>query len=68
MCRNPEEADAQSLRAAVLIDELERPESGGRGGSIVLELRSGRRLLALTKYACSDRVYPVPTTQMNARR
>ena len=64
-CRKPEEADAQALRAAVLIDEM-----GGDGGgaSIVLELRSGHQALVLSRYACSNRVFTVPTTQMNARR
>ena len=40
-CRSAEEADAQSLRAAVLLDELDAPPEGevdARAGSIIVEL------------------------------
>jgi len=66
--RNPKEADAQSLRAAVLIDEMTEDVVRSGSGSIVMELRGGLRGLTLAQYACTQRVFPVPTTQMNARR
>ena len=66
--RNPKEADAQSLRAAVLIDEMTEDDVRSGSGSIVMEMRGGLRGLKLAQYACTQRVFPVPTTQMNARR
>ena len=66
--RNPKEADAQSLRAAVLIDEMTEDVVRSGSGSIVMEMRGGLRGLKLAQYACTQRVFPVPTTQMNARR
>lgn len=41
-CRSAEEADAQSLRTAVLLDELDAPQEGERdhrAGSIIVELK-----------------------------
>ena len=45
MCRSVEEADAQSLRAAVLLDELDFPGFGqpdSRTGHIIVELKQVR--------------------------
>jgi hypothetical protein len=66
--RNPKEADAQAMRAAVLIDEMTEDDVRSGSGSIVMEMRGGLRGLKLAQYACTQRVFPVPTTQMNARR
>ena len=66
--RNPKEADAQAMRAAVLIDEMTEDVVRSGSGSIVMEMRGGLRGLKLAQYACTQRVFPVPTTQMNARR
>ena len=42
-CRSPEEADSQSLRAAVLLDELDAPREGQaderRSHSIIVDLK-----------------------------
>ncbi|KAK9908516.1 hypothetical protein WJX75_009020 [Coccomyxa subellipsoidea] len=63
--RSPDEADAQSLRAAVLLDELDRP--AGRRSQIVVEARTPNAL-RLLQAACSRRIIAVPTTQVTARR
>ncbi|KAK9903985.1 hypothetical protein WJX75_001909 [Coccomyxa subellipsoidea] len=68
--RGPREADAQSLRAAVLLDELDFPGLGKpdpRRGYIVAGLQT-QEATGLMKYSCSDRVIPVPTNNLNARR
>lgn len=69
-CRGAVQADAQALRAAVLLDELDFPGFGvedPRTGHIVVEMRTpdGAGLL---KYSCSPRVLALPTIQLNARR
>lgn len=69
-CRYPEEADAQTLRVAVLLDELDFPGVGQpdpRTGSIVVELKTANAL-PLLRYSCSSRVISLPTAQLNARR
>lgn len=68
--RYPEEADAQTLRVAVLLDELDFPGVGvpdPRTGSIVVELKTVNAL-PLLRYSCSSRVISLPTAQLNARR
>ncbi|KAK9800732.1 hypothetical protein WJX73_002178 [Symbiochloris irregularis] len=68
--RNPDEADAQAVRTAVLLDELDFPGFGvpdPRTGVIVVELKTSNALLLL-RHNCSTRVMPVPTNQLNARR
>jgi len=51
-----------------LIDEMTEDVVRSGSGSIVMEMRGGLRGLKLAQYACTQRVFPVPTTQMNARR
>ncbi|CAL8470852.1 g10394 [Coccomyxa elongata] len=68
--RGPGEADSQSLRAAVLLDELDFPGAGKpdpRRGYIVVGLQT-QEATGLLKYSCSERVIPVPTNNLNARR
>jgi hypothetical protein len=63
------DTDAQVLRACVLLDELiqsERP--GGAGGPVVVAEIKTEDALPLVRYACSQRVLPVPTNKVNARR
>lgn len=70
LCRGAVQADAQALRAAVLLDELDFPGFGvadPRTGHIVVEMRTPHSA-ALLKYSCSKRVLALPTTQLNARR
>ena len=64
------QADAQALRAAVLLDELDFPGFGvhdPRTGHIVVEMRTPHGA-SLLKYSCSPRVLCLPTIQLNARR
>eukprot|EP00891_Asterochloris_glomerata_P004631 jgi/Astpho2/4631/Aster-x0209 len=68
--RPPLEADAQALRAAVLLDELDFPGFGvadPRTGHIVVEVRTPNAV-SLLKYSCSARVLALPSGQLNARR
>ncbi|DBA72591.1 TPA: hypothetical protein ACH3X2_010343 [Trebouxia sp. C0005] len=68
--RGAVQADAQALRAAVLLDELDFPGFGvpdPRTGHIVVEMRTPHSA-ALLKYSCSGRVLALPTVQLNARR
>ncbi|EIE20310.1 hypothetical protein COCSUDRAFT_67575 [Coccomyxa subellipsoidea C-169] len=68
--RGPGEADSQSLRAAVLLDELDFPGLGKpdpRRGYVVVGLQT-QEAVGLLKYSCSARVIPVPTNNLNARR
>lgn len=70
LCRGAVQADAQALRAAVLLDELDFPGFGvpdPRTGHIVVEMRTPHSA-ALLKYSCSGRVLALPTVQLNARR
>ena len=69
-CRGAVQADAQALRAAVLLDELDFPGFGvhdPRTGHIVVEMRTPHGA-SLLKYSCSPRVLCLPTIQLNARR
>ena len=68
--RYPEEADAQTLRVGVLLDELDFPGAGmhdPRTGNIVVELKTANAM-PLLRYSCSSRIISLPTAQLNARR
>ncbi|KAK9818136.1 hypothetical protein WJX72_007697 [[Myrmecia] bisecta] len=68
--RSPQEADAQALRTAVLLDELDFPGFGvpdKRTGSIIVEMKTANAVKLVT-YACSSRILALPTAQLNARR
>ncbi|KAI7839331.1 hypothetical protein COHA_006922 [Chlorella ohadii] len=67
--KSSKDADASVLRTCVLLDELitsERP--GGGGGPVVVAEIKTEDALPLVRYACSQRVLPVPTNKVNARR
>ena len=64
--RPPDEADAQALRAAVLLDELPPPASAAPG-AIVVEAKASNAL-RLVASTCSRRVLAVPTTALAAFR
>ena len=69
-CRYPSEADAQAVRVAVLLDELDFPGLGQpdpRVGHIVVELKTANAV-PLLRYSCSNRIIGLPTAQLNARR
>lgn len=61
------EADAEAIRAAILLDELEPPASTARGGRIIVEVKT-LNALAVLQYSCSVRVMALHTGEMNARR
>ncbi|KAL6749116.1 hypothetical protein V8C86DRAFT_3032280 [Haematococcus lacustris] len=63
--RCPEEADAQSVRCAILLDEMcDNPREGGQ---VVVQM-STSNAIPILRYACSSRVVPLPTARLNARR
>ncbi len=66
---SPVEADAESIRAAILLDELESsvPAGQGGGGRIIVEVKT-LNALAVLQYSCSIRVMALHTGEMNARR
>ena len=64
--RPPDEADAQALRAAVLLDELPTPANAAPG-AIVVEAKESNAL-RLVQSTCSRRVLAVPTTALAAFR
>ena len=69
-CRYPEEADAQTLRTAILLDELDFPGAGApdpRTGTIIVELKTSNAT-PLLRYTCSKRIIALPTSQLNSRR
>lgn len=69
-CRSPEEADAQAVRIAVLLDELDFPGFGKpdpRTGHIVVEVKTPGAA-DLVKFSCSNRVIALPTGVLNATR
>ena len=71
-CRGPEEADAQTLRTAVLLDELDLASYELEGdmhghGPIIAEAKTTAALPLMSSY-CSKRIVAVPTNQLNARR
>jgi len=68
--RYPEESDAQSLRTAVLLDELDYPGAGlpdPRTAHVVVELKTANAI-PLLRYCCGPRIMALPTAQLNARR
>ncbi|KAK9801967.1 hypothetical protein WJX73_003033 [Symbiochloris irregularis] len=68
--RPPEEADAQSIRVAVLLDELDFPGFGvpdPRQAPILVEVKTANAA-RLIGYSCSARVTALPTAHANARR
>eukprot|EP01025_Chloroclados_australasicus_P037823 TRINITY_DN38681_c0_g2_i3.p1 TRINITY_DN38681_c0_g2~~TRINITY_DN38681_c0_g2_i3.p1 ORF type:complete len:744 (+),score=121.86 TRINITY_DN38681_c0_g2_i3:179-2410(+) len=68
--RSQDEADAQSIRAAVLLDEMElvaNSDSDGPPPNIIVEMRT-RNAVPLLQYACSPNVIAFPSNQLNARR
>ena len=68
--RYPEEADAQTLRTAILLDELDFPGAGvpdPRTGTIIVELKTSNAT-PLLRYTCSKRIIALPTSQLNSRR
>lgn len=70
MHRSPEEADAQAVRVAVLLDELDFPgfdKPDTRTGHIVVEVKT-LDALQLIGYSCSKRVIALPTSLYNAKR
>ena len=60
------EADAEAIRAAILLDEMEAP-AASRGGRIIVEVKT-LNALAVLQYSCSVRVMALHTGEMNARR
>ena len=70
ICRSPEEADAQAVRVAVLLDELDFPgfdKPDPRTGHIIVEVKTPDAK-ELIEYSCSKRVIALPTGVLNARR
>ena len=68
-CRGPGEADAEALRSAILLDELDFPGFGvpDPRGQIVVEIKSPNTM-SMLHYSCSARITALHTGQMNARR
>ncbi|BDA43260.1 probable ion channel POLLUX at N-terminal half [Coccomyxa sp. Obi] len=64
--RSPVEADAEAIRSAILLDEMEAP-GAMRGGRIIVEVKT-LNALAVLQYSCSVRVMALHTGEMNARR
>lgn len=60
------EADAEAIRSAILLDEMEAP-AASRGGRIIVEVKT-LNALAVLQYSCSVRVMALHTGEMNARR
>lgn len=68
--RSPEDADAQALRAAVILDELDFPgfdAPDARTGCVIVELKT-LDAIPLLQYSCSKRILALPTSLLNARR
>ncbi|KAK9808551.1 hypothetical protein WJX73_007473 [Symbiochloris irregularis] len=67
--RSPADADAEALRSAILLDELDFPGFGEPDprGQIVVEIKSPNTL-AMLHYACSSRITALQTGVLNARR
>lgn len=66
----PDEADAQTIRCAVLLDELGYPGPGvpdTRQAIVIAELKT-LDALPLLQFSCSPRVVGFPTNLTNARR
>ena len=70
IARCPEEADAQAVRVAVLLDELDFPGFDApdpRTGHIIVEVKTPGAL-QLINFSCSKRVIALPTGVLNATR
>ncbi|GAB4823067.1 hypothetical protein N2152v2_010113 [Parachlorella kessleri] len=68
--RKPEHSDAQCVRAAVVLDEMVEAEYGegsAKGPMVVVQAHTEDALRTL-QYTCSDRVVPVPTSTVSAKR
>ena len=67
--RSPVEADAETIRAAILLDELEasQPQRTINGGRIIVEVKT-LNALSVLQFSCSVRVMALHTGEMNARR
>uniref|UniRef100_A0A061QST8 Ion channel dmi1-like chloroplastic n=1 Tax=Tetraselmis sp. GSL018 TaxID=582737 RepID=A0A061QST8_9CHLO len=63
--RSSMEADAQALRAAVLLDEMKSGPGGH--GNVIVELQSGVTA-QLMRNVCSDSVVPLSTYNLNSVR
>ncbi len=63
------EADAETIRAAILLDELEasQPQRTINGGRIIVEVKT-LNALSVLQFSCSVRVMALHTGEMNARR
>jgi hypothetical protein len=62
------EADAESIRSAILLDEMEIYGAAAPGqGRIIVEVKT-LNALAVLQYSCSIRVMALHTGEMNARR
>lgn len=70
--RSPTEADAQSVRCAILLDE-QQSQCGAPVSNhletrhVVVDVKTSNAM-PLLKYACSSRVLALPTNQLNALR
>eukprot|EP01023_Acetabularia_acetabulum_P028113 TRINITY_DN26570_c0_g2_i1.p1 TRINITY_DN26570_c0_g2~~TRINITY_DN26570_c0_g2_i1.p1 ORF type:complete len:583 (+),score=65.43 TRINITY_DN26570_c0_g2_i1:68-1816(+) len=78
LSRSAKEADAQSIRVSVLLDEIIYENSNNTDNihhkqkrklpsNVIVELRECRSS-QLVRYACSDKILPVDTAQLKARR
>ena len=67
--RAPVEADSETIRAAILLDELEssQPQQGLNAGRIIVEVKT-LNALSVLQFSCSVRVMALHTGEMNARR
>ena len=65
----PVEADSETIRAAILLDELEssQPRQTINGGRIIVEVKT-LNALSVLQFSCSVRVMALHTGEMNARR
>ena len=63
------EADSETIRAAILLDELEssQPRQTINGGRIIVEVKT-LNALSVLQFSCSVRVMALHTGEMNARR
>ena len=63
------EADSETIRAAILLDELEstQPQQALNGGRIIVEVKT-LNALSVLQFSCSVRVMALHTGEMNARR
>ena len=63
------EADSETIRAAILLDELESTQlqQALNGGRIIVEVKT-LNALSVLQFSCSVRVMALHTGEMNARR